>query len=160
MKLKYNGNKPHRKSTRLKDYDYSKPGAYFITICTDMRKCIFGRIEKGKMILNEFGQTAKTELLKMEQNKDNIRLDEYSIMPNHIHCIIMIIEVSGIRSSDNVGAIHELPLRIKRRKMLIPKIIGSFKMKTGKLINQIRNSPGNKAWQRGYYDRIIRMKVR
>ena len=72
-------------------------------------------------------------------------MDEFIIMPNHIHGIIFI-----------VGAIHELPLQKYRRKMLLPKVIGYFKMNTAKQFNQILNRTGQPFWQRNYYEHIIR----
>ncbi|MCX7984388.1 MAG: hypothetical protein N3A63_05755, partial [Bacteroidetes bacterium] len=82
----------------------------------------------------------------------NVTLDEFVIMPNHIHGVIIINE------NDIVGAIHELPLQdIKQRRLMtLPKIIGRFKMNVGKHINQLRNTPGIPVWQRNYYEHIIR----
>jgi REP element-mobilizing transposase RayT len=84
-------------------------------------------------------------------------------MPNHVHGIIVIIHNEtnpiGAIGDRDVGAIHELPLRNElshRRRMLIPKIVGYFKMNTAKEINQIRNTPGVPVWQRNYYEHIIR----
>jgi REP element-mobilizing transposase RayT len=103
---------------------------------------------------------AHDEWFKTETIRDNINLNAFVVMPNHIHGIIEIVNTHPF-----VGAIHESPLqrninpelyRKHRRKMLIPKIIGWYKMNTAKQINQIRKTPGTKIWQRGYYDHIIR----
>ncbi|MHC4874340.1 MAG: transposase [Planctomycetota bacterium] len=75
-----------RKSIRLKNYDYSQCGAYFITVCTDKKTCIFGDILNGKMILNNYGIIAERELLKIN-NEADVNLESYVIMPNHIHII-------------------------------------------------------------------------
>ncbi len=154
MKMKYNPNEHHRRSIRLKNYDYSQPAAYFITICTHNRECIFGEIVDGKMVLIAFGEIAKQCWIEIPQHFPQVQLDAFVIMPNHVHGIIII---------NDVGAIHELPLQMNqnefihhRRKMLIPKIIGRFKMNLAKQINQIRQSPGTSVWQRNYYERIIR----
>ena len=93
--MKYNSEKHHRRSIRLKGYDYSQSGLYFITICVQNRHCLFGEIENDEMILNEYGKIAATEWINTESIRDNIRLHEYIIMPNHIHGIIEIIDRKG-----------------------------------------------------------------
>jgi len=140
----------HRKSIRLKNYYYSQSGAYFITICTLQRECLFGDIFEGKMKLSPGGEIAIRYWLEIPKRFDNVRLDESVIMPNHIHGIILIF---------NVGAIHELPLQnnlVIRRKMLIPKILGYYKMNSAKQINILSGTPGIPFWQRNYYEHIIR----
>ncbi len=145
-----------RKSIRLKDYDYSREGAYFITICTYNRECILGNITDGEMILNQFGKIVLECWNNLTTRYTNIELDKFVVMPNHVHGIIKII--------DNVGTIHELPLQgkdcmnqqIERRRMLIPKVVGYFKMNAAKQINIMRNTPGIPFWQKNYYEHIIR----
>ena len=95
--MKYNPEKHHRCSIRLRGYDYSQPGLYFITICVQDRHCLFGEIENGEMICNEYGKIAATEWINTESIRDNIRLHEYIIMPNHIHGIIEIIHTDNRR---------------------------------------------------------------
>ena len=119
----------HRKSLRLKDYDYSRSGAYFITICTKNRELCFEKLPDLQSVV--FFQWNALEV-----RFPAIQLDEFVVMPNHIHGIIFI-----------VGAIHESPLQ-NRRNMLLPKAIGYFKMNTTKKINQILNRPGQPFWQR------------
>jgi putative transposase len=143
--------KHHRRSIRLKGYDYSQAGAYFVTICTKNRECFFGDIEQGQMILNEAGNVVKIWWSEMKNKFRNVELDEFIIMPNHFHGIVFI-------ETDFVRAIHELPLhgesrheyQKQRRKMLLPKFIGWFKMNSAKQINQFRNTPGIPVWQRNY----------
>jgi putative transposase len=155
--MTHNSDKHHRRSTRLKVYDYSQTGAYFVTICTKDRECLFGDIVDGEMRLNEYGTIVANRWDAIPNYIANVERDEFVVMPNHIHGIIVI-------RSDCVGAIHELPLRDEtpnetrkyRRQMLLPKIIGRFKMNTAKIINQIRNRPGYPIWQRNYYEHVIR----
>mgnify|MGYP000168028279 CR=1 FL=1 len=78
------------KSSRLTGWDYSTDGAYFITICAKDHQCFFGRIINKKMHLNEIGKIAKKEWIKTAEIRNNIQLDEYVIMPNHIHGILWI----------------------------------------------------------------------
>lgn len=96
--MKYNPDIHHRRSVRLKDYDYSQEGAYFITVLTRNRECLFGRIKKGKMILNKYGMIAKDEWLKTQKMRRSIHLDEFVIMPNHMHGIIEITSRKGTMS--------------------------------------------------------------
>ena len=87
---KYNPQIHHRRSIRLKGYDYAQAGLYFITICCEGRIHRFGHIKNGEMILNEYGQIAFNEWVKTPQLRPNIELGEFIIMPNHFHGIIQI----------------------------------------------------------------------
>jgi REP element-mobilizing transposase RayT len=93
--MPYNPNIHHRRSIRLKDYDYSQAGLYFITICVQNRECVFGKIADNKMILNKYGKIAYGEWLKTPDMRPNIQLDEFIVMPNHIHGIIVITDNDG-----------------------------------------------------------------
>jgi len=144
--------KKQRRSIRLKEYNYSQEGWYFVTICVNKRKHLFGRINISGMILNTFGMIVKHYWSNIPKRYPNVRIDQYIIMPNHIHGIIQILK-DGI----TVEAIHESPQHIKhRRKMLLPKIIGYVKMNSAKSINKLRGKKGIAVWQRSYWDRIIR----
>lgn len=89
--MKYNPDIHHRKSIRLKGYNYSQTGAYFITICIQNRECLLGSIVNGKMILNDAGKMIAAWWKKLFEKFLNIVIDEYVIMPNHIHGIIQIV---------------------------------------------------------------------
>ena len=88
--MKYNPKIHHRRSIRLKGYDYSRAGLYFITICCQDMKCRFGKIEKDEMVLNELGMIAQNEWAKLPERFSNFELDVFQIMPNHIHGIILL----------------------------------------------------------------------
>jgi len=151
--MSYNPDRHHRRSIRIKGYDYSNNGAYYMTICTQNRELLFGNVKNKEMHLNEYGNIANKYWLDLSERYPNIMLDEYIIMPNHIHGIIFI------QNNDNtVGVIHELPLHDpkQRRKMLIPKIVGYFDMNVAKQINILRNTRGKRVWQRNYYEHVIR----
>ena len=146
-------NKYHRRSIRLNHYDYSQPGSYFITICTHDKSPLFGGITNGEMVLNDLGKMVEKCILDIPVHFPDVELDKWVIMPNHVHMIIVIYP-----NENDKPFIHELPLRdIKsRRKMLLPKIIGRFKMNCSKQINILQNTPGQSIWQRSYYEHIIR----
>ncbi|OGT03073.1 MAG: hypothetical protein A2143_09885 [Gallionellales bacterium RBG_16_57_15] len=151
-------NLPHRRSIRLQDYDYSQAGAYFVTICTQGRVCLFGDIKNGAMALNEYGCVVRDEWLKIAGIRTEIQSGEFVVMPNHFHGVVIIVEpATQSGAMTTVGAIHEpLPLRQQRRQMALSKIIGRFKMLTAKRINEIRQLPGIPVWQRNYYEHVIR----
>lgn len=89
----YNSKIHHRKSLRLKDYNYSNNGMYFITICTKNRKCCLSEINDGKIVLKKFGIIVLNEIKRTEIIRKDIKINHYVIMPNHIH---MIIENVGV----------------------------------------------------------------
>ncbi len=149
----------NRRPTRLKSYDYSQPGPYFVTICTYGMKNLFGRIIDGVLDLNTYGSTAKRKWFHTTVTRPYVELheDELVIMPNHIHGIIWIKEVgaTGLPRAKTKGSVAQ-----KTRSVLNPRslgaIVGQYKSRTAKVINRIRKTLGNKVWQRNYYDRIIR----
>ena len=147
-KPKYNPDIHHRRSTRLKGYDYSQPGAYFITIFTKNRECLFGDIVHDEMVLNEFGRIVEHEWRITPEIRKEVELDCFQIMPNHFHAIILIIDSTDVRANGRS------PLRMKPRSL--SSLMAGFKSKTTKTINQLRKTPGLAVWHRNYYDHIIR----
>lgn len=143
----------HRRSIRLKGWDYSQAGAYYITICAYQRECLFGYIENGEMYFSEYGQIVRDEWEKTVQIRKEIILDEYVIMPNHFHCIVFIQNNDG-----TVGINGRLSLQTngKMRPKSISSLMAGFKSVVSKQINLLRNTPGNPVWQYNYYEHIIR----
>ena len=144
MQNKYDPKIHHRQSIRLKDYDYSSDGAYFMTVCAQDKEYMFGDVIDGKMILNLSGEMVKKWLSELENKFKNIELGEYVIMPNHIHLIVFIMNVA-VRSEQNN----------------IPQIVQWLKtMTTNEYIKNVKQNnwkPFDKRlWQRNYYDRVIR----
>ncbi|NQU66398.1 MAG: transposase [Candidatus Marinimicrobia bacterium] len=155
--MTYDPQKHHRRSIRLKGYDYSQPGAYFVTMCTQNRKMLFGDVVGGEMNLNDYGKLVELEWFKTEKMRTNIRLDAFVVMPNHLHGIIVI--------DDCWGTEHRAPTVLhsptieqfgKSTSNSIPTIIRGFKSAVTTQINAMRHSPGTKLWQRNYYEHIIR----
>ena len=140
--------KHHRKSLRLKDYDYSQNGYYFVTICTKDGKEYFGKIKDNEMILNRVGETAKKKWLEIPEHFEDVRLDEHVIMPNHVHGIVII------DSEDPVGNRHACSLQ-GRQYQKLPVVIGSYKSAVTHELNQMQNKLHFK-WQKSFYDHIIR----
>jgi putative transposase len=149
--MKQNSGK-HRCSIRLKNYDYSQAGGYFVTICTQNNECVFGEVINEEMRLNKYGKIVKDEWIKTAKIRRNVLLDEYVIMPNHMHVIIVIID-------DGRGTLQRAPTVVQFGKPVsnsIPTIIRLFKSTTTKQVNQIRNTPTFPVWQRNYYEHVIR----
>ncbi len=148
--MHHNSERPHRRSIRLKGYDYAQPGAYFVTVCTQNHECLFGTIVDGEMRLSKFGKIAQGEWLASADIRQEIRLDVFMVMPNHIHGVIWLVD-------DDVGATGRSPLPPQGPK---PRSLGAFvagyKSAVTKRINRIRGTPGFPVWQRNYYDHIIR----
>jgi len=99
--MKYNPNIHHRRSIRLQGYDYTQPGVYFITICTHSRQCLFGEVVDGKMRLNALGNVARQCWLAIPEHFPHTALDEFIIMPNHVHGIIWIVDDPNESTNDN-----------------------------------------------------------
>ena len=93
--MNYNPAIHHRRSIRMKGYDYSQEGLYFVTICCYNRECLFGDVVNGEMVLNEFGTIACNEWLNTTNIRKNVELDVFVIMPNHMHGIIILNGVNG-----------------------------------------------------------------
>jgi REP element-mobilizing transposase RayT len=146
----------NRRSIRLKEYDYSQAGAYFVTICTNNRECLFGEIMGGKMVLNKLGEIVEEEWEISSRIRSEIELHSFVIMPNHIHGIMVI------RDHRSVGATGRSPLHAFHRT-LPPKSLGAFvagfKSSDTKKINHLRATPGQPVWQRNYYEHVIRNEI-
>jgi REP element-mobilizing transposase RayT len=145
---------------RLKEYDYSQVGAYFMTICTKDRECMFGDISNGKMRLNEYGKIAREEWLQTGVIRSDVGLDEFIVMPNHIHGIIVLNDVVGAtrwvaqNKTIQYRAIHRIAPTLQPNS--IGAIIGQFKSIVAKKINKIRNFTTISVWQRNYYEHVAR----
>ena len=157
-----NNQKHNRRSIRLKGYDYSQAVTYFVTICTQNRECLFGEIINGEMVLNEVGKIINGFCVKTEHHFQNIIFDSFIIMPNHFHVMIKIVGAGSPcpDNMDNIDGIENGNGRYGDGRgdpaPTVGNIVGYFKYQTTKQINVIRESPGQKLWQRNYYEHIIR----
>jgi REP element-mobilizing transposase RayT len=149
----------HRKSIRLKGYDYAQEGLYFITICCQDKAQLFGEIMNGEMILNECGEIADKCWMEIPEHFPNVELHEYIIMPNHVHGIIEIkfksnvpTVIPSVATVATVGANNHSPLRSPSKT--IGSMVRGFKIGVTKWMRQ--NTNVYDVWQRNYYDNIIR----
>jgi len=144
-------NQYKRKSIRLKEYDYSLPGEYFVTLCTHNHECTLGKNINGVMQLNEFGKIVEEEWLRTPNVRPGVELDVFVIMPNHMHGIVIINEEPPIPTV----ATHSYA-SLQRKPRSLGSIIAGFKSVATKRINELRHTPSFPVWQRRFYDRVIR----
>ena len=145
---------PDRRSIRLRGYDYSTPGAYFITVCTRNRLSLFGRVVDGEMEANCLGAVVEDCWARLPEHYGNVALDAFILMPNHVHGVLIIED-----GPPGVGAGLQ-PARQEaassRRRHGVPEIVRAFKTFSARRINKMRASTGAPVWQRGFYDHVIR----
>lgn len=166
----------HRRSIRLQGYDYAQAGAYFVTVCTQNRECLFGEVSNGKMRLNEAGKIVTATWQTLPQRFPSVVLDVFVTMPNHIHGILYIVPVGAqfiapgqfivsdqsiAPNQENQGATDQGAMNqgvmnqgaINRAPTLGDMICVLKAVST----RQIRQAgQGRFAWQRNYYEHIIR----
>ena len=165
--------KPKRKnSLRLQGYYYSQLGAYFVTVVTHQRECLFGEIVGEEMCLNKFGEIVQWEWQRLSKQLDYIELGTFVVMPNHFHGIVIIQDVGATRldidpiSSDKKISVSNGQFGEKKIGSPLPAkgpapnslsaIIGQFKSRVTKRIHKADKFSPERIWQRGFHDRIIR----
>ncbi len=131
----------HRRSIRLKEYDYSQAGLYFLTLCTYERRALFGTIENGQQLLNHCGHIAHDEWLKTAQIRENIVLHDFVVMPNHVHSVVGI-QTGRMPCAPTIG-----------------DLVRGYKSSVTKCIRTIQRNPQLRVWQRNYYEHIIRSET-
>ena len=160
-------NKYRVETIRLKNYDYSKSGAYFITIVTHNRQCIFGKISDGRMILNDGGKIAQQCWMDIPEHFPHAELDEFVIMPNHIHGIIILNEINNqtFVETNNYSSLQmqqiKSPSQSSQQKSIfrspsktIGSIVRGFKIGVTKWFR--KQTDIYTVWQQNYYEHIIR----
>jgi REP-associated tyrosine transposase len=158
--MSFRSNAHHRRSIRLRDYDYRQNGAYFVTICAYNRERWFGEItENGDMIANPFGDVVIDCWNAIPLHFPQVETDAFVLMPNHLHGIIVIGDAP-------VGARHVLPLPTPQTATFghplarsLSSIVGAFKAAVTKRVNTLRDTSAAPLWQRNFYEQIIRNDV-
>jgi REP element-mobilizing transposase RayT len=140
-----------RRSIRLKDFDYAGGALYFVTICADRRRCIFGRIDDGEARLNALGRVVEDEWIKSLEMRRHIDLDAYVVMPNHFHAVVALFD-QGARSA---------PLRDKRLRSgmqaeSLASVIAGFKASVTRRASAVLPRLRLPIWQRNYYEHVVR----
>lgn len=155
----------HRRSIRLKGYDYSLAGLYFITICTQNRRCLFGKIDHDEMILNEAGRMVWDEWEKLPQRFPHVELQAFIVMPNHFHGVLEIVGATLVVAPNEKGQPQGIAPTDQGIAPTSKKTIGDM-MDAFKFITTVEYIRGvkthnwprfdGKLWQRNYYEHIIR----
>ena len=166
--MKHELEKQHRRSIRLKGYDYANAGAYFVTIVTQGRACLFGEIVNGEMQLNQFGRIVKETWNELPHHYHGVACDAFMVMPNHSHGVIGLVDDDGVGAND-VGAGFKpargvvagpnsvrAGLKPAPTRPGLPEIIRGFKTFSARRINELRETRGVPVWQRNYYEHVIR----
>ena len=138
-------NQRRRKSNRLEGYDYSQAGCYFVTVCVQDMQCLFGEIVEGRMVLNEAGEIVNARWQWLFERYDYVELDDYVVMPNHLHGILIIQH-----RRDRSRPVPTDALKIKS----LSELVGAFKTTSSKHIRE--NALVSFKWQRSFYDHVIR----
>jgi putative transposase len=128
---------PTRKALRLRFLDYSTAGVYFVTVCSYRRRRVFGQISDASVILSDAGRIVERQIAELPGRLSGVSVDTFVVMPNHVHTLVQLDERARQAS----------PLRA---------VVGGFKSGSAREINVLRRTPGEPAWQRGYYDHVIR----
>ena len=149
----YDPDKHHRRSIRLRGYDYSAQGAYFVTICVRGRECLLGDVIGGKMCLSEYGRAVTECWDAISDHSGHVDVDAFVVMPNHIHGIIVIVRATDT-SPDTVAHRSRRPKGPPQGSL--GAVVGAFKAAAIRRINVLRGAPGATFWQRNYYEHIIR----
>lgn len=155
--MSYDPDRHHRRSIRLKGYDYAQSGAYFVTIVTQGRACLFGRVVNGQMQLNDAGSMAEACWLAIPEHFPFVELDAFAIMPNHIHGIIVITAVGANNHSPpppHSPLPPQSPQTFRSPSQTVGSIIRGFKIGVTKWFRA--NTDVYVVWQRNYYEHIIR----
>ena len=183
--MTYDPNKHHRRSIRLRNYDYASTGMYFVTICVQNRELLFGRIVEGTLQLNAAGQIVQTVWTSLPERFPHIEIDEFVVMPNHFHGILIIhqgdandgknkivgVDIRGAPTADESVGTPLALVDTPNRAGLVPaptnnystlgNMIGAFKsITTHQYIQGVRQkgwpSFDGRLWQRNYWEHIIR----
>jgi len=180
--MKFDPKNHHRRSMRLKGYDYASPGAYFVTMVTYLREQIFGEVVNGKMKCTALGEIVREEWVRSIGIRKEIQLfeDEFVVMPNHVHAIVWMVEKDGnmqvgadgvcldmgnantkksasLKRGANLAPQPGTPQRFIRRPGSLGSFIAGYKAAVTSRAGRELNMTG--IWQRNYYDHIIRNEV-
>ena len=173
--MKYDPHLHHRRSIRLKDYDYSQPGAYFVTLVSSQRDCLFGNVIEGEMQVNRYGKIVQQVMQNLPNHYPYITLETFVVMPNHIHAVVVLrandddyMGRGGSLRDPNSSQVNDASGCVavpghgqtrpyyRMRRHGLPEIVRALKSFSARRINQVRGTHGIAVWQRNYYEHIIR----
>lgn len=153
---------PQRKHLRLRGYDYAFPGVYFVTICSAGKRLIFGSVSEKSVVLSPAGAIVRAEWIALPERFSRLVLDEFVIMPNHLHGVLAFVgNAGGASPSFTTGSTTEKPEGTSPTKGVRPsptlsEVIGAFKSISTIKVNRLLGRRGVPLWQRSYYEHIVR----
>jgi len=160
---------PDRRTTRLRDYDYRSPAAYFVTICTHERECSLGQVVDGEVVPSAYGRIAGACWCRLPSLFAFVELDAHVIMPNHLHGIVVLpgdtcrVEAPADRLAARQSSIGAGASPASLARGTIPgslaAVIQSFKSVSTRRVNALNErdrAPGRVLWQQGYYEHVVR----
>jgi putative transposase len=158
--VRYDRTRHHRRSIRLPAYDYAQPGAYFVTICSQNRECLFGDVINGEMILNQRGEMVERTWRELAEHYSGVEVDAFVVMPNHVHGIIVLVGAGPVGAGPRACPDSGRPQGVAPT-MSLADVVHRFKSLTttryrrGVLQDGWQPFAG-RLWQRNYYEHIIR----
>jgi putative transposase len=157
--MTYNPDIHHRRSIRLQNFDYASAGAYFVTICTQLRECLFGEVVDDVMVANDAGRMVESVWYGLPERFSGIELDAFVILPNHVHFILFLVGAPLV--VENIRADAKPSAGTRPAPTTVGEIVGAFKSVTthgysmGVAKSGWASFPG-RLWQRNYFERVIR----
>ncbi len=154
--MKFDPDIHHRRSIRLRGYDYARAGAYFVTVCVQGRECLFGEVVAGKIVLTPEGEMVRSVWRGLAERFPNLVLDEFVAMPNHCHGILMISEPVGAPLAAPCPGHPVKPKGAASSAPTLGGIVRAFKSISAIAVNRLMDRADRPLWQRNYYERILR----
>ncbi|MCD6286142.1 MAG: transposase [Anaerolineae bacterium] len=149
MKSRYDPARHHRRSIRLRGWDYAGSGVYFVTVCTYRRRCLFGNVVDGEIRLNPVGRLVDGIWRHNLTKRADVSLDAVQVMPNHVHAVIVMAGADRVEMAAT-GQDGTIP------PGSLGAVVGNLKTVCTRRVNKMRGTPGAPLWQRNYWERIVR----
>lgn len=146
---------PKRKPQRLHYFDYSNPGAYFITVCCVDMKTLFGSVVDSAVVLNRLGQVAHAELIALSEHHNAVA-DTFIVMPNHIHAILFLEPKRFAESLSQTGGTGAAPAENSRATPPLGVVVGLYKQAVTRQVRAMTGDRAYQVWQRGFHEHIVR----
>lgn len=146
--VSYHSSPHHRRSIRLKGFDYSRGAVYFVTMCVQDRRWLFGEVVRDAMVLNHAGKIVTGSWAWLADRYPYVEQDVWRVMPDHFHGILMV------HADPNRN--RKIALLPGTRRKPLGRLIGVFKTVSTKRINRLQGTPAQRVWQRGYFEHVVR----
>lgn len=153
--MRYDPERHHRRSVRLREHDYAAGGTYFVTICTVDRACVFGEVVGDAMRTNAVGRIVEAAWVRTGVIRPEVEIDVFALMPNHLHGLVTILPQEPAATVGAVGAMGGRGIPERGRRSLA-SIVAQFKASSTAAVNACRGTPGARLWQRGFYEHVVR----